>query len=97
MQVFTFKKNFWIYNNRNFKKISPVLESTLPRQMRKIIYRGLRCITSIEKKYFIEKKKLYADPVSIIPYNSFEGLLDVHSRKDILLGEYLSKYVTKQK
>ena len=47
--------------------------------------------------FYWKKKKLYADPVSIIPYNSFEGLLDVHSRKDILLGEYLSKYVTKQK
>ena len=95
---FTFKKNFWIYENRNFKKISPVLESTLPRQMRKIIYRE-DCGVSLasRKNVLLKKKKLYADPVSIIPYNSFEGLLDVHSRKDILLGEYLSKYVTKQK
>ena len=74
------------------------MESTLPRQMRKIIYRE-DCGVSLasRKNVLLKKKKLYADPVSIIPYNSFEGLLDVHSRKDILLGEYLSKYVTKQK
>ena len=49
---FTFKKNFWIYNNRNFKKISPVLESTLPRQMRKIIYREDCGVSLAQEKMF---------------------------------------------
>tara|TARA_Y100000816_G_scaffold97566_1_gene67877 strand:+ start:2917 stop:3621 length:705 start_codon:yes stop_codon:yes gene_type:complete len=95
---FTFKKNFWINKNKNFKIISPVIESTIPRQKRKIIYRE-DCGVSLasRKNVLLKKNKLYIDPVSIIPYNSFEGLLDIHSKKDILLGEYLSKYVTRQK
>ena len=95
---FTFRKNFWINKNKNFKIISPVIESTIPRQKRKIIYRE-DCGVSLasRKNVLLKKNKLYIDPVSIIPYNSFEGLLDIHSKKDILLGEYLSKYVTRQK
>ncbi len=95
---FTFKKNFWINRNKNFKIISPVIESMIPRQKRKIIYRE-DCGVSLasRKNVLLKKNKLYIDPVSIIPYNSFEGLLDIHSKKDILLGEYLSKYVTRQK
>lgn len=95
---FTFKKNFWVNKKTNFKMISPILESTLPRQKRKIIYRE-DCGVSLasRKNVLLKKNKLYTEPVSIIPYNSFEGLLDVHSKKDILLGEYLSKYITKQK
>ena len=54
---FTFKKNFWIYNNRNFKKISPVLESTLPRQMRKIIYREDCGVSLASRKNVLLKKK----------------------------------------
>ena len=54
---FTFKKNFWIYKNRNFKKISPVLESTLPRQMRKIIYREDCGVSLASRKNVLLKKK----------------------------------------
>ncbi len=95
---FTFRKNFWINKNSLFKMISPTSESILPRQKRKIIYRE-DCGVSLasRKKVLIKKNKLYSSPISIVPYNTYEGLLDVHTKKDILLGEYLTNYVTKRK
>ena len=95
---FSFKKNFWISKNSSFKMISPTSESIIPRQKRKNIYRE-DCGVSLasRKEVLMKKNKLYSEPISIVPYNTYEGFLDIHSKKDILFGEQLIKYTSKHK
>ena len=95
---FAFKKNFWTIKNSSFKMLSSRSESFIPRQKRKFIYRE-DCGVSLasRKDVLMKKNKLYSEPVFIVPYNSYEGFLDIHSKKDILFGEQLIKYMSKHK
>ena len=95
---YVFKKNFWIKKNSRYKLITPLTETVIPRQKRKIIYReDCGIALASRKNVLIKRNKLYCNPISIIPYQSYEGLLDIHHKSDIQLGNYLKKILVKQK
>ncbi len=88
------KKNFWFKTQKNYKMISPPRESLLPRQKRKPIYReDCGIALASRKKVLINKKKLYENPIKIVAYSGYEGLLDIHSKKDIILAKTLKKLI----
>ena len=90
-------KNFWIKKFR-YKLITPLTETIIPRQKRKIIYReDCGIALASRKNVLIKRNKLYCNPISIIPYQSYEGLLDIHHKSDIHLGNFLKKILVKQK
>ena len=92
--AYVMKKNFWLGNGNNLKRISPESESIYPRQKRKPIYRE-DCGISLasRKKVLIQYKKLYIKPIKIVSYSGYAGLLDIHSKKDIYLGKTLNKLI----
>jgi CMP-N-acetylneuraminic acid synthetase len=91
---FEMKKNFWFQYNRDFKMISYVGGSKLPRQKRKAIFRqDCGIALASRKKVLINMKKLYVNPIKIVPYSGYEGLLDIHKKKDITLAKYLKKLI----
>ena len=74
--------------------ISPLSESFSPRQKRKPILReDCGIALASRKKVLINKKKLYTNPIKIVPYSGYEGLLDIHSKKDIILAKTLKKLI----
>jgi len=88
------KKNFWFKIGKNYKMISPLRESFLPRQKRNPIFReDCGIALASRKKVLINKKKIYENPVKIVPYSGYEGLLDIHSKKDIILAKTLKKLI----
>ena len=94
--AYEYKKNFWIQGKKKFKLLSPKNNIGLPRQSKtkKIIYRedcGISLVS--RKKVLLDMKKIYAQPVKIIPYNTMHGFLDIHSKKDVKFGESLKKFV----
>lgn len=88
--AFETKKTYWIkLNNQNYKSFNPEYNSA---DKKKIIYRedcGLALAS--RKKITLTNNKLVNKPFRIVPYSSFEGLLDIHNEKDLLLGEFLKK------
>ena len=92
--AFIMKKNFWFNNGNKLKMISSLAESYSPRQKRKPIYRE-DCGISLasRKKVLIKNKKLYMKPIKIVSYSGYEGLLDIHGKKDISLGKILNKLI----
>lgn len=93
---YEYKKNFWIKDKEKFKKISPKKNNSLPRQSKKkkTIYRedcGISLVS--RKKVLLKYKKLYAQPLEIIPYNTEHGFLDIHTKSNIIFGEMLAKFL----
>ena len=88
------KKNFWLKQQFDYKMISKVGGSNLPRQKRESIFRQ-DCGVDLasRKKILMSKKKLYFNPVKIVPYSGYEGLLDIHTKDDIILAKYLKKLI----
>ena len=95
---YVFKKNFWIKKNSRYKLITPLTETVIPRQKRKIIYReDCGIALASRKNVLIKRNKLYCNPISIIPYQSYEGLLDIHHKSYIHLVNFLKKILIKKK
>ena len=90
---FTFHKNFWIdKDKKSYKSITPILETSKPRQLRKNIYRadfGVALVSN--RNTVINKNSLIKKPFKIVPYQEYSGHLDIHNKKDILFGEMLKK------
>ena len=94
--AYEYKKNFWIQDKKKFKLLSLKNNIGLPRQskIKKIIYRedcGISLVS--RKKVLLDMKKIYAQPLKIIPYNTMHGFLDIHSKKDVKFGESLKKFI----
>ena len=88
------KKNFWFHTGASYKMISQLSDSFLPRQKRKPIFReDCGIALASRKEVLINKKKLYTNPIKIVPYSGYEGLLDIHSKKDIILAKTLKKLI----
>lgn len=91
---YVLKKNFWFKSKKDYKLISSLSESYLPRQKRKPIYREDCGVALVSKKSVLMKKnKLYSKPFKIVPYESYSGLLDIHSKTDVKLGELIHKLI----
>ena len=91
---FVLKKNFWTSHKNDYKLISSLSESYLSRQKRNPIYREDCGVALVSRKnVLIKNKKLYQKPFKIVPYNSYSGFLDIHTKDDIKLGEMLSKFI----
>jgi len=89
---YIYKKNFWIKTKRSYKLISPVTKILQPRQKRNSIFREDCGVALVSKKnVLLKNKKLFKKPFKIVPYNDYSGLLDIHSKSDIKLGELISK------
>ena len=93
---YEYKKNFWIQDKKKFKLLSPLKNIGLPRQskLKKKIFRedcGVSLVS--RKRVLMDMKKIYAQPLKIIPYNTMHGFLDIHSKKDIRFGESLKKFL----
>ena len=88
------KKNFWYKTKSSYRMISPFKESFLPRQKRKPIFReDCGVALASRTKVLLNKKKLYTHPIKVVAYSGYEGLLDIHSKKDIFLGTSLKKII----
>ena len=65
---FVLKKNFWTSHKNDYKLISSLSESYLPRQKRNPIYREDCGVALVSRKnVLIKNKKLYQKPFKIVP------------------------------
>ena len=96
---FVYHKNFWIKSNKyNYKLITPQSETKKSRQYKKNIYRGDFGVSLVTKRDVVLKNNsLIKKPFKIVPYNEYSGLLDIHTKKDIVFGEMLKTFIKKQK
>ena len=93
--AFAYHKNFWIVDDNGPKRITNNGESSLPRQIKQPIFREDTGICLISSPDVIRSGKRIGETVKIIPYEHIGALLDIHSRKDFLLAEYLIKVSSK--
>ena len=89
---YVLKNNFWLKKDNDYSLIIPNSETKLPRQKRKDIFRE-DCGVALASRYssIFSGDKLFKKPFEIIPYKGIRGLLDIHTKDDIKLGEILIK------
>ena len=84
------KNNFWFKNKKNYTLLVPNSETKIPRQNRKnIIREDCGVALASRSKVIFNSDKLLKKPFEVITYNGIRGLLDIHSKEDIKLGEAL--------
>ena len=92
--AFETKKTFWIQSkNKKFKSFNPTYNTS---HKKKIIYRedcGVSLVS--RKKITLRNNKMINKPIKIVPYSSYDGLLDIHNKKDLKLGEFIKKNLIK--
>ena len=89
---YIFKNNFWYKNKKKYTLMIPNSETKKPRQKRKDVIRE-DCGVALASRYNVifNGDKLLKKPFDIVTYNGVRGLLDIHSKDDIKLGEALVK------
>ncbi|WP_440619453.1 acylneuraminate cytidylyltransferase family protein [Candidatus Pelagibacter sp. HIMB1493] len=90
--AFKTHKNYWIKDKKNYFRISPKKQSFLPRQIKSPVLRedtGVALITKKENLY--KYKSRLGRKIEIIEYDSFHGLVDIHTSKDLKLAKILLK------
>ena len=89
---YALKNNFWFRDKKEYTLIIPNSETKKPRQKRKDIIRE-DCGVALASRYDVifNGEKLLKKPFEIIKYNGLRGLLDIHTKEDIRLGETLVK------
>ena len=91
---FASHKNYWSYceNKKKFIMLSSKKNRYLPRQVKKSIYREDSGIALISKSNLIKNKlERIGKKIDIIKYDSIESLIDIHSKEDLKLAEYIIK------
>lgn len=82
-------KNFWIKRKNFFKRISPLNEINLPRQIKKAIYREDTGVALASRFKFLKQLNRIGSNVYIAPYNSFGGIIDIHTSKDLKIANFI--------
>ena len=87
---YIYHKNFWQKKNTNFIKINKENKiKYLPRQVREPVVREDTGIALASRYNLIKKGLRVGKRVKIEEYSSFEGLVDIHNKKDIQLSNAL--------
>lgn len=87
--AFIYHKNFWIIEENKPKRITNNTQSSLPRQIKQPVFREDTGICLISSPGVISSGKRIGNRVKIIPYEHIGSLLDIHTKKDFLLAEFL--------
>ena len=88
-------KNYWIENNNNIRKISPVLESFKPRQQKQPVFREDTGIALASRgKVFLSGRRIGDNP-KIIPYSSLHSTIDIHTKNDLEFAELIEDFILK--
>ncbi len=89
-------KNYWIESNNIVKKISPVLESSKPRQQKNPVFREDTGIALASRANVFLSGRRIGDNPKIIPYSSFHSTIDIHSKDDFEFAELIEDFILKK-
>jgi CMP-N-acetylneuraminic acid synthetase len=86
------KSNFWIKNKKSYNLIVPNSETKKPRQKRKKIFREDCGVGLASRRDALKNSsKVFSKPFKIVSYNGVRGLIDIHTKEDLILAEILVK------
>lgn len=86
-------KNYWIEENNNIKQISPLKESSKPRQKKLPVFREDTGIAlAVRPKVFLSGKRIGNKP-AIIPYETLHSTIDIHTQKDLDFAELIEEFI----
>lgn len=92
---FLMHKNFWIKRQKKFIKLNKSKIDFLPRQKRQEIYREDSGISLASRYSLIRKGIRVGKKIKIEEYEGIEGLIDIHTKQDILIANKVFKILNK--
>ena len=84
-------KNFWIKKQKKYLKLNKSKVNFLPRQNRQKIYREDTGISLASRYSLIKKGIRVGKKIKIEEYQGIAGLVDIHSKQDILIANSFLK------
>lgn len=84
-------KNFWIFENKKWKRLRSFMKVYASRQVKKSILREDTGLSCASRAHLWRKGKRIGDKVKILPNSDSFTSLDIHNLEDFKLAEYAYK------